>query len=196
MGHVFVSVGLIVSVLGAYLAWTLMAAEVLFVAAADEDMPRFLRRKSAADVPTAALLMSTILIQIMLVVTVFSEDAFNFALDLTSALTLIPFLLAAGYALKLALTRETYVENPQGYGRELVVGALATVYTAFLLFAAGPKFILLSFVIYAPASILFVMSRREQGRRLFSPVELIILAVSIVGAIVGIVALAAGWITI
>ncbi len=39
---VFVSVGLIVSVLGAYLAWTLMAAEVLFVAAKDDDMPRFL----------------------------------------------------------------------------------------------------------------------------------------------------------
>jgi hypothetical protein len=59
---------------------SLMAAEVLFVAAADEDMPRFLQRKSAADVPTAALLMSTILIQIMLVVAVLSEDAFNFAL--------------------------------------------------------------------------------------------------------------------
>jgi arginine:ornithine antiporter / lysine permease len=77
-----------------------------------------------------------------------------------------------------------------------VVGALATVYTAFLLFAAGPKFILLSFVIYAPATILFVMSRREQGRQLFSPVELVILAFSILGAIVGIVALATGWITI
>ena len=31
-GKVFISVGLIVSVLGAYLAWTLMAAEVLYVA--------------------------------------------------------------------------------------------------------------------------------------------------------------------
>src|SRR3954447_24408869 len=41
-GKVFVSVGLIISVLGAYLAWTLMAAEVLFVAAKDNDMPRFL----------------------------------------------------------------------------------------------------------------------------------------------------------
>jgi arginine:ornithine antiporter/lysine permease len=195
-GKVFVSIGLIVSVLGAYLAWTLMAAEVLFVAAKDDDMPRFLRRTRGADVPFAALLLSTILVQIVLVVTLFSEDAFNFALDLTSALTLIPFLLAAGYALKLALTRETYTEQPQGRGRELVVGALATVYTAFLLFAAGPKFILVSFIIYAPATILFVMARREQGRQLFSPAELIILAVSIVGAILGVVALAAGWISI
>jgi arginine:ornithine antiporter/lysine permease len=195
-GAVFVSVGLIVSVLGAYLAWTLMAAEVLVVAAKDEDMPRFLARTTVADVPTAALLMTTLLIQIMLIVTAFSEDAFNFALDLTSALTLIPFLLAAAYALKLVVTRETYADRPEGWNRELIVAVLATIYTAFLLFAAGPRFILLSFIIYAPASILFVMSRREQGRQLFSPGELAILAVSVVGAIAGIVALAAGWISL
>ena len=195
-GAVFVSVGLIVSVLGAYLAWTLMAAEVLVVAAKDEDMPRFLARTTAADVPIAALLMTTILIQVVLIVTAFSEDAFNFALDLTSALTLIPFLLAAAYALKLVVTRETYVETSQGRSRDLVVSVLATVYTTFLLFAAGLRFILLSFIIYAPASVLFVMARREQGRRLFSPVEFVILAVSIAGAVAGIVALAAGWISI
>jgi arginine:ornithine antiporter/lysine permease len=195
-GAAFVSVGLIISVLGAYLAWTLMAAEVLFVAAKDDDMPRFLRRSKAGDVPSAALLLSTILVQVLLVVTLLSDDAFNFALDLTSALTLIPFLLAAGYALKLAATRETYTERPEGRTRELVVGVLATIYTAFLLFAAGPKFILVSFIIYAPASILFVMARREQGRRPFSAGELVILVISVVGAIVGVVALASGWITI
>jgi arginine:ornithine antiporter/lysine permease len=195
-GGVFVSVGLIVSVLGAYLAWTLMAAEVLFVAAKDDDMPRFLERVSDVDVPGAALLMSTILVQVMLVVTMFSEDAFNFALDLTSALTLIPFLLAAAYALKLVLTKETYDVAPAGYGREFVVALLATAYTAFLLFAAGPKFILVSFIIYAPATILFVIARREQGRRLFSPREVAILTVSVAGAVLGIVALAAGWISI
>jgi arginine:ornithine antiporter/lysine permease len=196
-GKVFVSVGLIVSVLGAYLAWTLMAAEVLFVAAKDDDMPRFLKRVNpVTDVPGSALLLSTLLVQLMVVVTLFSEDAFGFALDLTSALTLIPFLLAAAYALKLVLTRETYAEQPQGWSRELVVGALATIYTAFLLFAAGTKFILLSFIIYAPATILFVMARREQGRKVFSPVELVILAISIIGAVAGILALATGAIEI
>ena len=32
-------------------------------------------------------------------------------LDLTAALSLIPYLLAAGYALKLTLTRETYEDE-------------------------------------------------------------------------------------
>ncbi|MGW1927419.1 amino acid permease, partial [Streptomyces massasporeus] len=170
-GKVFVSVGLIISVLGAYLAWTLMAAEVLFVAAKDEDMPRFLGRSSGDDVPVPALLMTTALSQVVLVVTAFSDDAFNFALDLTSALSLIPFLLAAAFAVKIAVRPEREKVAGRSTRGELVVAALATVYTAFLLFAAGLKFVLVSFIIYAPATFLFVKARREQGRRLFSPRE-------------------------
>lgn len=195
-GSVFVSIGLIVSVLGAYLAWTLMAAEVLFVAAKDSDMPKFLRRTNSADAPVSALVMTTIAIQAMLFVTLISDDAFNFMLNMTSALTLIPFLLVALYAVKLVATRDTYAENPEGFRRDVIVGVLATMYTSFLLYAAGPKYMLLSLIIYAPGTLLFVMSRREQGRTLFSPVELLILVVSITGAAVGIVALATGVITI
>src|SRR3954451_11639357 len=133
-GKVFVSIGLIVSVLGAYLAWTLMAAEVLFVAAKDEDMPRFLSRATAADVPIPALVMTTVLSQVVLVVTYFSDDAFNFALDLTSALSLIPFLLAAAYALKIARPAEGPKDGRGQVGRDLTVAVLATAYTAFLLY--------------------------------------------------------------
>ncbi|MFD9502643.1 basic amino acid/polyamine antiporter [Streptomyces sp. NPDC060035] len=194
-GMVFVSVGLIVSVLGAYLAWTLMAAEVLFVAAKDDDMPRFLRRHNSADVPVPALLMTTALSQVVLVVTLFSDDAFNFALDLTSALTLIPFLLAAAFAVKVRV-RPDELTAGTGRGRDLVIGLVATLYTAFLLYAAGLKFVLVSFIIYAPATILFAMARREQKRQVFSPVELVICAVSVVGAVIGVIALAAGWISL
>ncbi|MFG2438787.1 basic amino acid/polyamine antiporter [Streptomyces sp. NPDC048508] len=186
-GQVFVSVGLIISVLGAYLAWTLMSAEVLFVAAKDEDMPRFLARSTSDDVPVPALLMTTLLTQVVLVVTLFSDDAFNFALDLTSALTLIPFLLAAAFAVKLTRGR---------FGSDLIVAALATVYTAFLIYAAGLKYLLVSFIIYAPATVLFVMARREQGRAPFSARELVILAASVTGAVLGVIALAIGWISL
>lgn len=195
-GSVFVSVGLMISVLGAYLAWALMAAEVLFVAAKDDDMPRYLKRTNRVGAPISSLVMTTVLIQIMLFVTLASEDAFNFALNMTSALTLIPFVLAAAYAVKLGVTRETYDDASHRRTRELAVAALATIYTVFLLYAAGPKYMLLSFIIYAPGTVLFVMARREQNRRVFSGRELVILAVSLVAAVVGVVALAAGWISV
>lgn len=188
-GAVFVSVGLIVSVLGAYLAWTLMAAEVLFVAAADRDMPAFLGRNNAHDAPTGALIMTTVLVQIMLIVTLVSEDAFDLAFNLTSALTLIPFVLTAAYALRLALQGE-------GTTREIVVGGLATLYTVFLLYAAGPKYMLVSLIVYAPGTVFFAMTRREQGRAVFDRHELVIFALSVIGAAIGVVALIAGWIVL
>ncbi len=193
-GKVFISVGLVVSVLGAYLAWTLMAAEVLFVAAEDRDMPRFLGQSTTADVPENALLLTTCLSQLVLVVTLFSDDAFTFALDLTSALSLIPFLLAAGFAVKVAARPERWGAVGRSARRELVIAVVATLYTAFLLYAAGPKFVLVSFILYAPATFLFAKSRREQGRRVFSPGEAMICAVSVAGAAVGVAALALGWI--
>jgi arginine:ornithine antiporter / lysine permease len=195
-GKAFISVGVIVSVLGAYLAWTLMAAEVLFVSAKDRDMPAFLARTSRKNVPVPALIMTSILVQVMVVITLFSEDAFTFTLKLCSSLSLIPYLLAAGYALKLGARGETYDAAPQNRGRELFAAGLATFYTVFLVFAAGLDFALLSFIIYAPGTVLFVITRREQGRRTFSPAELIILVVVVAGAIAGITCLATGVITI
>ncbi len=190
-GEVFISIGLIVSVLGAYLAWTLMSAEVLFVAARDKDMPGFLGRTNAADSPAAALLLTTALIQVVLLVVLVSDNAFDFMLNMTSALSLIPYLLAAGFALKIARR-----EREEAGRSELLVAGLATLYTVFLLYAAGAKYLLVAFIVYAPGTILFVMARREQGRQLFSRPELVILAVSIVGAVAGVVALATGAITI
>ena len=193
---VLVSVGLIISVLGAYLAWTLMACEVLVVAALDGDMPRFLRRVNRAAAPTSAVLMTTVLIQILLVVTMASANAFDLALNMTSALALYPFLLAAGYALKIGIARDGYIEQADGRIRDIVIAATATAYTVFLLYAAGPKYMLLSLIIYAPGTVFFVMARREQGRSVFSPREWVIFLVSVVGALIGVIALVAGWITV
>jgi arginine:ornithine antiporter/lysine permease len=58
------------------------------------------------------------------------------------------------------------------------------------------EFVLLSFVIYAPGTVLFVLARREQGRRVFSPAELVLFVVAVLGAVAGVVGLITGRISI
>jgi arginine:ornithine antiporter/lysine permease len=194
-GSVFVSVGLLISVLGAYLAWTLMSSEVLYSSAKGGDAPRFLAKVNARGVSSNALVFTSALIQVFLVVTLFSDDAFTFMLELCSSLSIIPYLLTAGYALKLAFGRDRH--GGASVKREgTAIAVIAVVYTVFLVFAAGPQFLLLSFIIYAPATILYALARREQGARVFSRPELVLCVLVTVGAIVGIVALATGWIRI
>lgn len=195
-GALFIGFGLIVSVLGAYLAWTLMSAEVLSIAAKKRDMPAFLGRENENQVPAPALLMTSALIQVVLVTTLFSDDAFTFALSLCSHLSLLPYLLSAAYLLKLARTRETYEKTPGEVGADLLIAALATLYTIFLVFAAGVGFLLLGFLVYAPGTVLYVMTRREQGARLFTPTELGVFVVAVIGAIAAVVGLVQGYITI
>ncbi len=50
-GAIFISLGLLVSVLGAYLAWSLLAAEVLFTAAKDGTVSRALAGENANGCP-------------------------------------------------------------------------------------------------------------------------------------------------
>ncbi|GAA1522305.1 arginine:ornithine antiporter/lysine permease [Agromyces terreus] len=199
-GAVFVSIGLIIAVLGAYLAWTLMAAEVVFTAARDGDFPRIFARMNARDVPTVALLGSTIFAQAVLVVAYFSADAFGFALDLTSALALLPLLFAAGYLLKIAIRGDGYVPDAasrRSRPTEIVLGAVATGYVLFLLVGAGLELLLISLIVQAPATLLYFFARRENGRPFISsPWDVVVLGVAVAGAVVAIVGLSAGWLAL
>jgi len=195
-GLVFISLGLIVSVLGAYLAWQMIAAEVLFNAAKTDDMPRIFATENQNKVPASALWLSNGIVQLFVISTLFSEDAFTLALKLCSSMSLIPYLLVAGYGLLIARRGETYETRQQERNRDLIIAGIATLYTVFLIFAGGMKFVLLSAVIYAPGTLLYFWARREQQRQLFTPVEWVVFLVVVVGAIVGIHGLATGYITI
>jgi arginine:ornithine antiporter/lysine permease len=195
-GLKFVSAGLIVSVLGAYLAWSLLAAEVLYSAAKYGLVPKTFAHENKHQVPSTALWITNILVQCFLIVTIFSQYAFDLSLEMTSALTLIPYFLVAGYALKLVLTRETYAPGSKDWGRDMTWAAIAVVYTVFMLLSGGLKHLLLACILLAPGTLMFILARREQGQRVFRPLELGLLGVFVVGAAAGIYGLTTGMITI
>jgi arginine:ornithine antiporter/lysine permease len=185
-GAIFVSVGLIVSVLGAYLAWSLITIEVLFSAAKSGDMPRIFATENKNGVPAAALWLTNIVIQLFLVSTLLSDDAFTLMVNLTSSMVLVPYLLVAAYGFLLAGRGETYGAEARKRRGDLTVAGIAILYTAFMVYAGGLKFLLFSAVLYAPGTILFVWTRREQGKAVFTmPERLLFLAISL-GCVVGI----------
>lgn len=196
-GEVFMSVAVVVSVLGAYLAWTLMAAEVMYIPARQDDFPEFLGRENEAGTPITALVVTSLAVQGLLALTLFVSDALNFMLDLSTSLALLPYLLAAAYALKLGLTGEAYEGVAAGVRRkETIIAGVATAYTIFLFDAAGMKFVLLMTVLLAPASLLYVKARSEHGRRIFTPTEIGLFALIVAGGVIGAIGLWTGRITL
>ena len=195
-GAVFISVGLIVSVLGAYLAWSLICAEVLYTAAKTKDMPSVFARENQAKAPVAALWLTNIIVQLIVISTYWSRDAFSLMLNLTSAMSLIPYFLVAAYAFKLTQRGETYEVRPEERTRDLVIAIVATLYTAFMLWAGGMRCILLACILFGPGTALYYWARREQDKKLFTPVEWMIFLVVVIGFVVGVYSLATGAIKI
>lgn len=195
-GGVFVAIGLIVSVLGAYLAWSLICAEVLSAAARTRDMPALFARENANKVPAAALWATNIVTQLFVISTYWSSDAFALMLNLTSSMALIPFLLVALYGVKLVRSGQTYEVRPEERRRDLILAVIAAAYTLFLVIAGGVAFLLLSAVLYGPGTALYFWARRERGEPVFKPVEWAIFAVVILAALLGIYQLATGYIDI
>jgi arginine:ornithine antiporter / lysine permease len=195
-GAIFISVGLIISVLGAYLSWSLLAAEVLFSAAKSKSMPKIFGTENSNAVPSAAVWLTNIFIQVFLILTLFTDYAFQLALELTSSLTLIPYLLVGAYGLKLAWTGETYETNPRGHRKDLIFALIATFYSALMIYAGGLKYLLLSAIIYGPGTILYLIAKREQHQKAFNTYERILFIVLIVAAVVALYSIFTGIITI
>ncbi|GAA1058706.1 basic amino acid/polyamine antiporter [Agromyces bracchium] len=192
-GGAFIRVGLIISVLGAYLAWQLLAADVVFAAAKDQDLPRYFARLNSREVPEHAVLWTSILVTVILFLVQFVNDALDFTLDLTAALSLAPYALASAYAVKIAVQRDGYADAASARRtRELVVAAISTAYTLFLIWAAGYVFLFLACILLAPATALYVVARRQQQARVFTPAGLVVFIVILAFAVIGVVLLVTG----
>jgi arginine:ornithine antiporter/lysine permease len=191
-GAYFISIALIVSLLGAFLSWTLVAAEVLFVASNEGSMPKFLGRQNRNDAPAAALWLTNGLVQVFLIVTLFAKSAYLLLLDMTSSMAIIPYLFVAAYGFRLAQTRETYGDDARARVQDLVVAGVAMLFSLYLLYVGGMKYLLLSTVIYGPGIVLFIVARRERNEQVFGRGERALCLALIIAAVVTVYGLVTG----
>ena len=168
-GLYLVSIALIITVLGAFLSWVMLAVEVLSVAAESQAMPAILTRRNKKSVPSAALWMTTLFIQALLLLTLRSDYAYGFILEMASSLCLLPYLLVGAYAVKLALP--CIAQGRVNGVRDALIAIIATGYAALMLYMGGLTYLVLSSFVYAVGTVLFVVARRERGLTVFSGKE-------------------------
>ncbi|MDF2489914.1 MAG: amino acid transporter [Pseudomonas sp.] len=195
-GAVLISVGLIISLLGALLSWVLLCAEIMFAAAKDHTMPEFLRRENANQVPANALWLTNAMVQLFLVITLFSNSTYLSLIYLATSMILVPYLWSAGYAVLLAVRGETYEQAHAERRKDLFIAGVALIYALWLLYAGGVKYLLLSALLYAPGALLFAKAKRELGQPVFTQVEKLVFAGVVVGALVAAYGLHDGFLTL
>lgn len=190
-GALLISVGLLVSVGGALLAWLLLCAEILSATARAGAMPRVFGDEPRPGVPRTAILITTAVLQVALVWAHFRGSSYYDVILMAGSTMLVPYLLAAAYALRLAF---------RGRGnRPLAVSAtlIATVYAVWLIYAGGLAYLLMTALFYVVGLAVHAWSRREQGRAVFAgPVEWGLLALLVVAAGVALQGMTTGWLSV
>mmetsp|Transcript_10213 Transcript_10213/g.11727 ORF Transcript_10213/g.11727 Transcript_10213/m.11727 type:complete len:485 (+) Transcript_10213:114-1568(+) len=122
-GSVLVSITLIISIVGALLTWSLVAAELPYRAAEIGVMPSCLTLINGYDVPFMSLWASTVLVQTFLLMVFFLEIGYLQLAEISSFATIGPYGITSIYAIKLALTGETYEDTMSD---EEIVGLLSS----------------------------------------------------------------------
>ncbi|MDG9856366.1 arginine-ornithine antiporter [Pseudomonas nitroreducens] len=202
-GAVLISVGLLISLLGALLSWVLLCAEIMFAAAKDHTMPEFLRKENANQVPANALWLTNICVQVFLVIVFFTSGSADGGMDpytkmllLATSMILIPYFWSAAYGLLLAVKGETYETDSADRTKDLIIAGISVLYAVWLIYAGGLKYLLLSALLYAPGVILFAKAKHEVGQPIFTNVEKLIFAAVVIGALVAAYGLYDGFLTL
>jgi arginine:ornithine antiporter / lysine permease len=182
-GSILIRLGLLVSVAGAFLSWTLFAAEIPSVAAGEGMMPKLFGKTTVKGSPAGALWITNALVQVFLIVTYFSESTYTALFYIAGVTILVPYVFSGAYALKLAFSGETYTAG-QSRTRDMIIGLIATVYGVWLVYAAGPAYLLMAALLYAPGMFFYWMVKRERGEAPFKAVEGVIAVALLIAAVV------------
>lgn len=158
---VVVKAGVVVSLLSAWLVWTVMLGQMPLFAARDHVFPAPFARENAHGAPSFSLFVTCVVIQCLLVAAHFlSGSAWSAMVDITAVMAMPCYLVCCLFLLKLALRGPW----PGATGRRagLVTGVAGTVFSTYLVLEAGMQLLAVACVLYAAGLPVYLWARRGQ----------------------------------
>ena len=162
-GAWLMNIGLVISVLTSWLAWTMVTAQIPQAAAQDNTFPKAFAKENKNGAPSVSLIITSIAMQIFLLLVYFSNDAWNTMLSITSVMVLPAYFASCAYLWKLCEDGE-YPSHPI-YKRSsaLITAILGAVYALWLIYAAGLQYLLLATIIIALGIPVYIWARKQHN---------------------------------
>lgn len=162
-GAIIINIGLIISIAGALLGWTILAVEIPYIAAKDKVMPDIFAKENKNGTPSFSLLFTMISLHIVVIFSMLFSETYQSIYTVASAAILLPYLLSALYGLKIMLYPES--QNDRFAFKNFFVTFVASLYTIWALYAAGRHLFLCS-IIYAIGACLFIAGKLKKQEKL------------------------------
>ncbi len=173
--YTFVVLSVIVSVIGGWIAWTLMCAQVPYTAAQVKILPKSFLRENKKSTPIYALLISSIIMQVFMVMVAMAKSVYDAAIDITGVMILPAYLFCGIYLVKASFMKgELNTTDPKKIGQYRFIGIVSSLFCLWLLYAGGLLLLLVTSIFYLVGIYFYVVARKQnraQGELIFSPAE-------------------------
>lgn len=173
-GAFIVNLAIIISLCGALIGWTIITAEITYVMAKDGLMPKALAKENKVESASNSLILYSVVAQIFIIVTYSSESTYQIVYSLATSAILIPYLFAALYAFKVAYVGKEYLGENKTRIKDMIIAAVSSVYSLWLIYAAGVDYIMMVMIIYALGIPLYVLGQKKKNETVFTSKEKIV----------------------
>lgn len=177
----FISIGLIISIMGAWLSWTMLPVEATSLMAQRHLLPQWFGKVNKANVPSNSLWLTQILIQIFLVSLIFTDQAYNFAYSLCTASIVVCYVLVGAYELKLGLQQKKL--------GIILPGLFTCLFEIIAISMAGLQLLWLCTVAYLFGFIFYIRAKKENGKtvKTYEWVGMVIISIIAIAAVISLV---------
>ena len=156
-GEIIIAAGLILSVCGAYLSWTIMATEIPYIASLHGSFPKIFKYQNKNNSPSSSLWLTNGVVQLSLILIWLSGSNYNMLLTIASEMILVPYFLVGAFLIKISFER-----NNKGL---LIIGTVTSLYGLWLLYASGTINLLLSVILYMPGLFIFLYAQKQNNNK-------------------------------
>ncbi len=176
----FINIAMIISVFGCLFACTMTMSEYLYnMGRGDRPTgPRVFSKLSSRAVPSASLWLATVLTAAILIYSGVTGAGYNELILLCTSLALIPYFLSS-----LAAVKDSMADGKILPGW-FCIATVAAIYSLWLIYAGGLKYLLLSAIPYSVGIFFFAYSRKERGLKVFMNKKEALVACLIIAAAV------------
>jgi len=164
-------------------------------AAKNGTFPRQFSRENAAGAPSVSLWVTSLLMQLALLVVYFADDAWNTMLSITGVMVLPAYLISTLFLWKVCVDGEYPANAPVTRPVAAICAGLGTLYGLWLIYAAGLHYMLMAMILIALGIPVYIWSRKQQagqGGPVFTGYEVALLILLLLAAASAVVTFATG----
>ena len=162
-GAWFMNIGLLISVLTSWLAWTVVTAQIPQAAAENGTFPKEFTIENKNAAPSVSLWVTSAMMQIFMLVVYFSSNAWNTMLSITGVMVLPAYLSCCAYLWKICEDGEYPANIYIRRSEALFAGIMGVIYSLWLIYAAGLNYLLMAIIFVACGIPFYIWAKKQNN---------------------------------